>query len=106
MAWRSNRTKLFVAYGQRSNPHLSGIGKRVGNGGRDANDRRFARAYGWQIRPIHQDGLDGRNILESRHAIPAETRVEHPAVLEAHLFRERTAEPHDDATLNLCLEIR
>src|SRR5258706_12445996 len=68
---------------------------------RDGNDRRFSCASGSEIRTIHQNNVDLRNIRKARNGIPAEGGIEHFAVFESHLFTQRRPESHDDSALDL-----
>ena len=45
------------------------------------------------------------DISETGNPIPGETRIQDLAVLELHLFRERSSQPHDDTTLHLGEEV-
>src|SRR5438132_1507672 len=95
-----------IANRQRTNTRLRRVEKGVGDGRRDADDGRFTGANRWQIRAVHQKGLDLRHVFEARHVVLGKLRVQHPAVFETHFFAERAAEAHDDAAFHLSGEVR
>src|SRR5437763_12504975 len=95
-----------IANRQRTDTRLRRVKQGVGDGRRDADDGRFTGANRWQIRTVHQNGLDLRHVFEPRHVVLGKLRVQHPAVFETHLFAERAAEAHDDAAFHLRREVR
>src|SRR5450756_3118152 len=46
-----------------------------------------------------------RQVLESRHPVFAEARVEHPAIFKFHLLPQRRSQAHHDAALDLGKQI-
>src|SRR5208283_566896 len=73
----------------------------VPNCRRNSHDWRFTRSDRGKILSVKEYRLDFRDILESRHAILSEVRIENAPILKLDGFKQRTTNSHNIRALHL-----